>query len=103
MHSTRPVSKHAFRPLIRSSIWWALLIPILSKQFREVDLASIKASVMAARRSGIQHLIYVNVAHPAPIKQMVASLVLAVENPVQGIKITMVPEIRNSQLIAISS
>jgi len=32
------------------------------------------------------------------LEQMVAALVLAVENPVQGIKIIKVPEIRNSQL-----
>ena len=32
-----------------------------------MDLASIRAAVAAARASGIAHLVYVSVAHPAPV------------------------------------
>ena len=32
-----------------------------------MDLPSILASVEAARRAGAQHLVYVSVAHPAPV------------------------------------
>ena len=42
--------------------------PWKEKQFRAVDLVSLRASVDAAARSGsIRHFIYVSVAHPAPI------------------------------------
>lgn len=32
-----------------------------------MDLQSIKAAVAAARQAGVQHFIYVSVAHPAPV------------------------------------
>ncbi len=42
--------------------------PWNERQFRAVDLVSLKASVDAAVRSGsIRHFIYVSVAHPAPV------------------------------------
>ena len=138
--------------------------PFKGRQFREVDLASIRASVSAARKAAVQHLVYVSVAHPAPVMkafiaarkegeacvvasglpatilrpwyilgpahwwpyalvpfyklletlpgtresalrlglvrrdQMVAALVLAIENPVQIVKIVEVPEIRSARL-----
>jgi uncharacterized protein YbjT (DUF2867 family) len=37
------------------------------KEFQQVDLASIRAAVVAAKRVGIFHLIYVSIAHPAPV------------------------------------
>jgi nucleoside-diphosphate-sugar epimerase len=45
--------------------------PTASKadQFEKVDLVSIRASVNAARQVGIEHLVYVSVAHPAPMMQ----------------------------------
>ena len=43
--------------------------PSKADQFEKVDLISIRASVNAARRVGIEHLVYVSVAHPAPIMQ----------------------------------
>jgi uncharacterized protein YbjT (DUF2867 family) len=40
--------------------------PAKAREFREIDLVSIKASVAAA--SGrVHHLVYVSVAHPAPV------------------------------------
>jgi uncharacterized protein YbjT (DUF2867 family) len=136
--------------------------PHKAREFRDVDLVSIQASVAAAKRAGVRHLIYVSVAHPAPamrayiavrkegealiaasglpatilrpwyvlgpghrwpaamlpaywlaeklpwtreaalrlglvhLCQMVAALVLAVENPVAGVRFAGVTEIRNS-------
>jgi uncharacterized protein YbjT (DUF2867 family) len=41
--------------------------PTKAAQFRAVDLVSIRASVEAALRAPIAHLIYVSVAQPAPV------------------------------------
>ena len=40
--------------------------PWKALEFERVDLASIRASVAAAKRARIAHLVYVSVAHPAP-------------------------------------
>ena len=41
--------------------------PAKAAEFQRVDLASIRASAAAAQRAGVGHLIYVSVAHPAPV------------------------------------
>ncbi|HEY1240204.1 MAG TPA: NAD(P)H-binding protein [Bryobacteraceae bacterium] len=41
--------------------------PAKAAEFRSVDLRSAVASIEAARFSGIRQLIYVSVAHPAPV------------------------------------
>jgi uncharacterized protein YbjT (DUF2867 family) len=41
--------------------------PSKAKQFEQIDLVSIRASVAAAKRVGIAQLVYVSVAQPAPI------------------------------------
>ena len=41
--------------------------PSKAAEFERVDLASIRASVAAVRAAGIAHLVYVSVAHPAPV------------------------------------
>jgi len=43
--------------------------PKKAAEFQRVDLPSILASVEAARRGGARHLVYVSVAHPAPVMQ----------------------------------
>ena len=43
--------------------------PWKGPQFRAVDLPALKASVAAAREAGVEHFVYVSVAHPAPIMQ----------------------------------
>jgi uncharacterized protein YbjT (DUF2867 family) len=43
--------------------------PSKAAEFVQVDLASVKASVVAAERIGIAHFIYVSVAQPAPVMQ----------------------------------
>lgn len=41
--------------------------PAKAAEFRRVDLASIGAAVSASQRAGVRHLVYVSVAHPAPV------------------------------------
>jgi uncharacterized protein YbjT (DUF2867 family) len=41
--------------------------PSKAAEFQRVDLPSILASVEAARRAEAAHLVYVSVAHPAPV------------------------------------
>jgi len=41
--------------------------PSKALEFERVDLGSIRASVEAARQAPIAHLVYVSVAHPAPL------------------------------------
>ena len=41
--------------------------PAKAAEFRRVDLTSIRATTVAAQRAGVRHLIYVSVAHPAPV------------------------------------
>lgn len=43
--------------------------PSKADQFEKIDLISIRATVNAARHVGIAHLVYVSVAHPAPVMQ----------------------------------
>jgi uncharacterized protein YbjT (DUF2867 family) len=41
--------------------------PAKAAEFERVDLASIRATADAARRADAGHLVYVSVAHPAPV------------------------------------
>jgi uncharacterized protein YbjT (DUF2867 family) len=41
--------------------------PAKAQQFLDVDLASIRAASGAAARARIAHIVYVSVAHPAPV------------------------------------
>lgn len=41
--------------------------PWKGEQFRTVDLLSGQASIDAAKQAGVEHFVYVSVAHPAPI------------------------------------
>jgi uncharacterized protein YbjT (DUF2867 family) len=43
--------------------------PAKAAEFRRVDLASIRASVAAAKRAGVRHFVYLSVAQPAPVMQ----------------------------------
>ena len=40
--------------------------PWKEAQFRAVDLVSVREAVTVAARAGIEHFVYVSVAHPAP-------------------------------------
>jgi uncharacterized protein YbjT (DUF2867 family) len=41
--------------------------PWKARQFLEVDLASVTAMLAAAQGAGIEHVVYVSVAQPAPV------------------------------------
>jgi uncharacterized protein YbjT (DUF2867 family) len=41
--------------------------PAKAAEFRRVDLPSIRAAVSAAQSASVAHLVYVSVAHPAPL------------------------------------
>jgi uncharacterized protein YbjT (DUF2867 family) len=41
--------------------------PSKAKQFREVDLTSAEIAACAAARTSVSHIVYVSVAHPAPV------------------------------------
>ncbi|MDQ3747235.1 MAG: epimerase, partial [Acidobacteriota bacterium] len=41
--------------------------PAKARQFSEIDLASGRASVGAARSANVRHFVYVSVAQPAPV------------------------------------
>jgi uncharacterized protein YbjT (DUF2867 family) len=41
--------------------------PKKAREFREVDLASMKAALAAAVPAGAAHFVYLSVAHPAPV------------------------------------
>ena len=41
--------------------------PAKAAEFRRVDLGSIRATASAAHRAGARHIVYVSVAHPAPV------------------------------------
>ena len=41
--------------------------PAKAAEFQSIDLASVRASVTAAARAGVEHFIYVSVAQPAPV------------------------------------
>ncbi len=48
--------------------------PRKAAEFERVDLASIRASVTAAVGCGARHLVYVSVAHPAPVMKAYISV-----------------------------
>ena len=73
--------------------------PSKAAEFQQVDLPSILASVEAARRARAAHLVYVSVAHPAPVMHAyieVRSAGEPVENPPPAgtTRIVEVPQIR---------
>jgi nucleoside-diphosphate-sugar epimerase len=43
--------------------------PARAAEFRRVDLPSIEAAVEAGQHARVSHLVYVSVAHPAPVMQ----------------------------------
>lgn len=68
-----PLDPASFVQQIRPSDTFVQLVgvpkpsPAKAAQFRAVDLPAIRAAVPAAVEAGIEHFVYVGVAHPAPI------------------------------------
>lgn len=67
------LDKSSFAHLVSPSDTFVQLVgvprpsPAKAKEFRAIDLESIKASVPAAVEANIEHFVYVSVAQPAPI------------------------------------
>jgi nucleoside-diphosphate-sugar epimerase len=62
--------------------------PSKASGFERVDLASIKASVEAARRAGIAQLVYVSVAQPAPVMRAYVAARAAGEAAIAAAELT---------------
>jgi len=62
-----------FRDLVAPSDTFVQLVgvahpsPSKAAEFQRIDLASVRASVDAAKHAGIRHFIYLSVAQPAPV------------------------------------
>lgn len=41
--------------------------PSKAREFRDIDLASVRVAADAAVQAGVRHIVYVSVAHPAPV------------------------------------
>jgi uncharacterized protein YbjT (DUF2867 family) len=62
--------------------------PSKAKEFQQVDLVSIRATVAAAQRVGISHLVYVSVAQPAPAMRAFIEVRAAGEAMIREAKMT---------------
>jgi uncharacterized protein YbjT (DUF2867 family) len=58
--------------------------PRKAQQFREIDFKSGMAAVVAAKQMRIRHLVYVSVAHPAPVMQAYIQPRVEVEEAIQS-------------------
>jgi uncharacterized protein YbjT (DUF2867 family) len=66
--------------------------PAKAAEFRSVDLASARGAVLAAQKSGgVQHMVYVSVAHPAPLMKAYIEVRIECETMVResGINVTI--------------
>lgn len=65
--------------------------PWKGRQFREVDGASLNASVAAAAERRIAHFVYVSVAHPAPVMRSYIEVRTACERQIRdaGLRTTI--------------
>jgi nucleoside-diphosphate-sugar epimerase len=57
--------------------------PAKARQFRDIDLVSIGVAARAARDAGVQHFIYLSVAHPAPVMKAFIDVRMAGEQLVR--------------------
>ncbi|HEU4883401.1 MAG TPA: NAD(P)H-binding protein [Longimicrobium sp.] len=58
--------------------------PSKARQFLEVDLASAREAVRAALDAGVRHLVYVSVAHPAPVMRAYVDARMEAEEAVRA-------------------
>ena len=58
--------------------------PAKAAQFRAIDLVSAKQALWAARVAGIQHFVYVSVAHPAPIMHEYIAIRTEIEDAIRA-------------------
>jgi uncharacterized protein YbjT (DUF2867 family) len=62
--------------------------PAKAQAFLDVDLASARALAAAAARAGVAHVVYVSVAHPAPVMQEYIAVRLLGEQAIAAQKLT---------------
>lgn len=62
--------------------------PAKAKEFQQVDLLSIRATVEAAKRAASAHLVYVSVAQPAPVMRVYQAVRAQGEAMIQEAKLT---------------
>lgn len=58
--------------------------PWKGKQFRAVDLVSLKASVEGARAAGVKHFVFLSVAQPAPVMREYVAVRAACEADIRA-------------------
>lgn len=58
--------------------------PFKNRAFRSIDLVAIRASVEAARASGIDHFVYLSVARPAPMMRVYQEVRQAGESMIEA-------------------
>lgn len=58
--------------------------PAKAASFQTVDLASVDAALDAARVAGVEHFVYVSVAHPAPVMKAYIDARQAAEERIQA-------------------
>ena len=58
--------------------------PRKAREFREIDLASTLQAVRAAQEAGVRHLVYVGVAHPAPVMRAYVQARMEAEEAVRA-------------------
>ncbi len=65
--------------------------PWKAREFLDVDLASARASIEAAVAAGVSHMVYVSVAHPAPVMRAFVDARVAAEAAIRasGLRATM--------------
>ena len=62
--------------------------PFKGRQFQEIDLASIRAMVIAAKKAAVSHLVYLSVAHPAPVMKRYLAVRMLGESMIREAGIT---------------
>jgi uncharacterized protein YbjT (DUF2867 family) len=62
--------------------------PRKAAEFQRIDRRSIEAAVAAATRSGAGHLVYVSVAHPAPVMKAYIEVRMAGERAIAKARLT---------------
>ena len=58
--------------------------PAKAQQFLDVDLASARAAAAAAVRAHVGHIVYVSVAHPAPVMQAYIAARIQAEDAIRA-------------------
>jgi uncharacterized protein YbjT (DUF2867 family) len=57
--------------------------PWKAAQFRSIDLVSLEQSLVAARRAGVEHFVFLSVAHPAPMMKAFVEVRVECERKIQ--------------------